>query len=263
MPFFFAGRVRLTSLPSAKFLFISKMVDMNCAAFQRSQPNPSQNLLALYGLSPLVTTVARNDPSTGEKINKLRKSYEGKIKDFALAGRNKPVKIDIPEGGKGKLRAMMEDISEEQWQAENDANNIEINSVFRETLRKAMEMRPGTTRKSEDWDEALGHEKPRVAAAPQAPVPKNTPSTVPPQMSNGAVRPHTSAAPDVARPRRATKKRSYADDSFEGYGEGFVDDELDLDAGAYSNSEDGGVGPSRKRRKKVEMESTATRYDIY
>ncbi len=239
------------------------MIDMNCAAFQRSQPNPSQNLLALYGLSPLVATVARNDPLTGEKINKLRKSYEGKIKDFALAGRNKPFKVDIPDGGKGKLRGMMEDIPEEQWQAENRSKKIEISSDFRETLRKATEMRPGTTRKSEDWDEALGHEKPRVAAVQQAPVAKNQPTTVPPRLPNGTVRPHTSAAPDVARPRRATKKRSYADDSFEGYGEGFVDDELDLDAGTYSNSEDGGGGPGRKRRKKVEMESTTNRYESY
>ena len=239
------------------------MIDVQCIAFQRSQPNPSQNLLALYGLSPLVATVARTDPQTGEKINKLRKSYEGKIKDFALAGRNKPFKVDIPEGGKGKLRSMMEDIPEEQWQAESATKKIEITSAFGETLRKAMEMRPGTARNSEFWEEALGHEKARMVAVPPPPVTKNPPAPVPPRLPNGAVRPHTSAAPDVARPRRATKKRSYADDSFEGYGEGFVDDELDMDAGAYSNSEDGGGGPGRKRRKKVETESTTNHYENY
>ena len=150
---------------------------------------------------------------------------------------------------------MMEDIPEEQWQAENAAKKIEITPAFRTTVTKAMEMRPGTTRNNEMWEDALGHEKPRPAAAPEVSVKKNPPATVPAQRPNGAVRPQVSNAADVIRPRRANKKRSYADNSFEGYGDGYVDDEGDLDAGAYSNSEDGGGGPGRKKRKKVALYS--------
>ena len=192
---------------------------------------------------------------SGEKINKLRKSYEGKIKDFELAGRNKPVKVDIPEGGKGKLRGMMEDVPEEQWQAENAVRRIEISPEFGNTLKKAMEMRPGTTRNHEMWEDALGHEKVRPVTGPEVPVRKNLPTAAPAQRPNGAVRPQAANAADVIRPRRANKKRSYADNSFEGYGDGFVDDEGDLDVAAYSDSEDGGGGPGRKKRKKVASKS--------
>jgi hypothetical protein len=148
---------------------------------------------------------------------------------------------------------MMEDISEEQWQAENAAKKIEITPEFRSILVKAMEMRPGTTRNSEMWEDSLGHEKARPVAMPEVPVKKNLPTATPAHRPNGAVRQPPSNATDIIRPRRANKKRSYADNSFEGYGDGYVDDEGDLDAGAYSNSEDGGGGPGRKKRKKVEL----------
>ena len=148
----------------------------------------------------------------------------------------------------------MEDMSEEQWEAENAARKIEITPEFRNTLTKAMEMRPGTTRNNEMWEDALGHEKARPVPTPEAPTKKNLP-TVAPVRPNGAVRPQATNAADVMRPRRANKKRSYADNSFEGYGDGYVDDEGDLDAGAYSNSEDGGGGPGRKKRKKVALTS--------
>jgi len=157
----------------------------------------------------------------------------------------------------------MEDIPEEQWQAENAAKKIEITEDFRSVLRRATLMRPGITRDNEFWEEALGHEKARLPAIPEASLRKNVQSTGPPRLPNGVVRAPVSAEADVARPRRANKKRSYADDSFEGYGDGFVDDEADADAASYSNSEDGGGGPGRKKRKKVEMESATNRFDHY
>jgi hypothetical protein len=150
---------------------------------------------------------------------------------------------------------MMEEIPEEQWQAENSAKRIEITRDFRSTLTKAMEMRPGTTRNNEMWEDALGHEKARPVAIPEVLLKKTLPTVAPGQRPNGAVRPPGPNATDVIRPRRANKKRSYADNSFEGYGDGYVDDEGDLDAGAYSNSEDGGGGPGRKKRKKVDLMS--------
>jgi hypothetical protein len=53
---------------------------------------------------------------------------------------------------------------------------------------------------------------------------------------------------DMARPKRAVKKRGYDESSFEGYGEGYVDDDM-VDAG-YSTGEGEERGGS-KRRKKV------------
>jgi hypothetical protein len=153
---------------------------------------------------------------------------------------------------------MMEDITEEQWQAENATRKIEITPDFRSTLLKAMEMRPGTTRNHEMWEDVLGHEKARPITMPEVPVKKTLPVAAPVQRPNGVVRPNGLNAADVVRPRRANKKRSYADNSFEGYGDGFVDDDGDLDAGAYSNSEDGGGGLGRKKRKKVTIKSRPT-----
>jgi hypothetical protein len=150
---------------------------------------------------------------------------------------------------------MMEDIPEEQWQAECTAKRIEITPEFQNTLVKAMEMRPGTTRNSDMWEDVLGHDKARPVATTEVSVKKNQPPAAPAPRPNGAVRQPPSNVAEVIRPRRTNKKRSYADNSFEGYGDGYVDDDRDLDAGAYSNSEDGGGGPGRKKRKKVDSVS--------
>ncbi|KAL9033478.1 MAG: hypothetical protein Q9214_007498, partial [Letrouitia sp. 1 TL-2023] len=48
--------------------------------------------MSLFNLQSLASSVARTDPVTGEKINKMRKSYEGKVKALGLAGRNRAVK---------------------------------------------------------------------------------------------------------------------------------------------------------------------------
>lgn len=53
---------------------------------------------------------------------------------------------------------------------------------------------------------------------------------------------------EIPRPKRNVKKRSYGDASFEGYGEGFVDD--DNNEMGYSTG-DGEDRAGRKRPKKV------------
>ena len=50
-----------------------------------SKPSASQDLIALYNLTPLANAVARFDPLTRKK-NTMRKSYQGHIKD--LPGKN-------------------------------------------------------------------------------------------------------------------------------------------------------------------------------
>ncbi|EXJ83930.1 hypothetical protein A1O1_07559 [Capronia coronata CBS 617.96] len=221
---------------------------------ERQKPNPQQHLLALYGLGPLLRSVARTDPKTGEKINKLRKSYEGQIKSFGLAGRNKPVKGErnVEEDQPGPLRRMAGSSPwglepDEQWNAEHARTKIEVTPDFRAKLKQATQMQPGTVRNNDHWEDVLGFDKPKPQ--PYAMTPQQ-PAAAPPALSrlaNGAaVRTQSQPVFGVAsaEPKRQTrgKKRSYGDDSFVGYGEGFSDPE---------DGDDGDDYGSQRKRKKV------------
>ena len=189
---------------------------------------------------------------TQEKINKLRKSYEGQIKSFELSGRNKPSKDETPEGEWSSLNTMVLE-PEDSWYATNVmGKEIDITSDFESRLRKALHMHPGRTRKHENWGDALGHERPRPASAQDPNKKLAHPSTQKTLTNGNTARPGQQSTAEAIRPRRAGKKRSYADNSFEGYGDGFVDDEnADMDSSFMSNSEDGSRGLGRKKRKKV------------
>ena len=176
-----------------------------------------------------------------------------------LAGRNKPVKVDIPDGGKGMLRDMMEDLSDEQWSAEK-GKEIHVTPDFTVLLRKAMQMQPGRTRKHEEWDDALGHERPRPAVVPEVVAKKPAVSGASSRQPNGIIRQQLHGTSEPARPRRAGKKRSYNDNSFEGYGDGYVDDDGEMDRGVNSNSDDGSSGVGRKKRKKVGLVGKMSHY---
>ncbi|OCT55050.1 rox3 family protein [Cladophialophora carrionii] len=210
---------------------------------ERQRPDPQQHLLALYGLGPLLHSVARTDPRTGEKINKLRKSYEGQIKGFNLSGRNKPVKGErnVEEDQPGPLRRMAGSSMwglqpEEQWNAEHAKSKIEVTPDFRAKLKQAVQMQPGTVRNNGHWEDVLGFEKPN-ARPPPATQPQSQPS-IPRQLPNGVMRPAPQQNADAKRQTRG-KKRSYGDDSFVGYGEGYSDPE-DGDGDEYGQ---------RKRKK--------------
>ena len=231
----------------------NKLLTCLTLAIPRIRPDPSQHLLSRYGLSDLHAKVARTDPITHEKINKLRKSYEGQIKNFALAGRNKPAKDEIPEGQWCSLNMMMLEPEESWYASKVMGKKIEVTSDLEARLQKAMSLQPGRTKNHEYWEDLLGHEKQRPIQ-PQDPASKRAvPGPMQRTQANGnAVRTMSQAAGDAIRPRRAGKKRSYADNSFEGYGDGFMDDEaVDMDQSFLSNSEDGSHGPGKKRRKKV------------
>ncbi|KAJ9612230.1 hypothetical protein H2200_003827 [Cladophialophora chaetospira] len=195
---------------------------------ERQRPDPQQHLLALYGLGPLLHSVARTDPRTGEKINKLRKSYEGQIKGFMLVGRNKPVKGDrnVDEDLPGPLRQMVGSSAwglqqAEQWDAEHVKSKIEVTTDFRAKLKQAVQMQPGTIRNNAFWEAELGLEKPN-ARPPPVPQPQQQ-LAMPRLVPNGIPRPRQQSE-DAKRQTRG-KKRSYGDDSFVGYGEGFSDPE--------------------------------------
>lgn len=222
-------------------------------AYTMTGPNPAIDLVSLYGLGPVASSVARTDPITGEKINRLRKSYEGKIKGFGLAGRNKPVKREV--GAPGSLRSLMM-WPEEEWHNQKvigkEIKVAEPDSEFYKQQMKAMKLEPGPVPNNEYWEDILGHEKSAKASTATAEQSLKKPSFQAPEtlrttsQSNG-----TTPTAEASRPKRTGKKRSYNDSSFIGYGEGFPDDDTELDGNLYSNSEEGSRDLGKKKRKKL------------
>lgn len=223
-----------------------------------SRPHPTQNLLSLFGLDPLAATVARTDPVTGEKINKMRKSYEGKIKSFNLAGRNKAVKH--VEGKPGGLMELVQWPDEEWHNQKVLGKEVEkgLGEGMFAKLERAMKMEPGPVPNNEAWEDILGHEKakpipPPAELATKKPLQYTTQNAKPNSQSNLG---NTNATPsaEILRPKRSGRKRRYDEHSFEGYGEGYVDDDGDLGIGGYSSGDGEGSkrgGSSKKKRKTV------------
>jgi Rox3 mediator complex subunit len=223
-------------------------------AHPQVQPNPTQDLFELYSLNPIANSVARALPN-GEK-NKLRKTYKGKIKDLGING-----KFDVvvrEDEAPDALLTMLKQ-PEEEWTAQNcTGKEIEkgIPSQIRANIAAAMTMAKGTIPRS-SWDSSvlgeldLPEKKISTIPAPNklvatAAVPKG--SNLNPVPRNPKL--------DLARPKRNVKKRGYEDSSFEGYGEGYVDDDI-VDAG-YSTAEGDERGMSQKRRKKVCIDRRST-----
>ena len=210
------------------------------------KPPLTQNLLSMFGLDPLVATVARTDPVTGEKINKMRKSYEGQLKTLGLSGRNRAVKH---EDGKGMGLKEMSAWPEEEWQNQKvNGKDLHkgLSSGVLAKLDKAMQMLPGPVPNNSEWEDLLGHEKSK-------PVDQNAKSAklqhAPPAKTNGQVN-GAAANAEAIRPKRTGRKRRYDEHSFEGYGEGFVDDDVDM--GGYSSGDthtSRKSGASKKRKK--------------
>ncbi|KAI9804240.1 MAG: hypothetical protein M1833_007047 [Piccolia ochrophora] len=223
-----------------------------------SRPHPTQNLLSLYGLDALAASVARTDPGTGEK-RKIRKTYKGKIQGFKLPGRDKEVKH--PEGQPGGLVEMMQ-WPDEEWHNQKVAGK-EVAKGLPESvmakLNRALYMEPGDM---PGFDASiLGLDMPAPAPVDSKRA-SQTAASQPlqaPQTNGNTPRGNTTAdspPADPARPKRTGKKRRYDERSFEGYGEGFVDDEGDVQGGyTDSDREDGGRRGSsgKKKRKKNSM----------
>ncbi|KAF2793039.1 Rox3-domain-containing protein [Melanomma pulvis-pyrius CBS 109.77] len=211
-----------------------------------SRPHGSQNLFELYGLNDLARSVARNDPNTGEKINKLRKSYEGHIKAMQISGKPKAVKLD---GAFTELLAFPEEEYEIQKVAGKEMNkalNTEqtgLNPDFDALLTKAFTaMGPGPLPPSETqrYRAYLGTDE--VSKAKVAP--EGIPNRTMPPRSTTPLPGNSSATSQRPRPERAGAKRTYTDISFQGYGEGFTDDGFADSTGG----EDNGQGGIKKRR---------------
>ncbi len=215
----------------------------------------TSNLISLYGLDGLAATVARTDPQTGEKINKMRKSYEGQLKTFGLSGRNKSVKHDPSKGmGLSEMAAW----PEEEWHNQKvHGKDVKdgMPEAMKAKLEKAMAMLPGPVPENEKWEDLLGIEKVKPADAGKDKNGKNVATGKPSGQQTNGIKPPNNAAsnnsqvPEPIRARRTTKKRRYDEGSFEGYGEGYVDDEME---GGYTSGESRSTKNSagnRKRRK--------------
>ena len=223
----------------------------------KSQPHSTQDLIGLYGLSPLMLTVLRKDPFTDEKINKMRRSYEGQVKTYGLAGKNKVAKEDDkhkPDDSKEfRLNHLTMTLPEEEWQA-SSLQGKELSKGFSNgalaKLDKAMKLDPGSVPKNDEWENVLGLDAPKKAPAGLADTKGK--SAVTGQVKQVRLNGHPNgsvAAPSVAeviRPKRTAKKRQY-DDTIYGYENGYDDDGPDDD----NYSSDGGskAGGKKKRRK--------------
>jgi hypothetical protein len=193
-------------------------------------------------LHSIAQSVARTKPD-GTK-SKLRKTYKNFFKSLDLAGDPQVDKkeIDAP----GTLSAMLAG-PDEEWEAQN-VRGKEIDKGLGEavtaSLSKALNMSRGKIPKTA-WDSTILGE---VAALPQAssePMKGLHSGAKTPIPQSGVAR---VGKGEIPRPKRNVKKRSYGDASFEGYGEGFVDD--DNNETGYSTG-DGEDRAGRKRPKKV------------
>jgi hypothetical protein len=203
--------------------------------------------------------VRRVDPRTGEKINKLRKSYEGKVKDLRLAGRNKAVSAP------GQWVPSLLGIPDDDYHATRVLGKEIEKGLEPAKLARAMAIVPGKLpdREAEQWRQILATDDPAPRPPPKPALagPGSVPAAIVEQKQQAAAKAVamagasavTAAASSAAsaaaaavaaknaRPERQGTKRSYADASFVGYGEGYDDDETDSDGRS--------LNIRRKRRK--------------
>jgi hypothetical protein len=140
-------------------------------------------------------------------------------------------------------------VPQEEWIIQHRAGSeIEkgLSADARANMSKAMTMSKGLIPKS-SWDSSVLGELDLPEKKSAAPTPTKTGSSARGPASSSV--PQRTSTPDIARPKRKVKQRSYGDASFEGYGEGYLDDEMG--DGGYSTGEGDDRGMSQKRRKKV------------
>ncbi|KAF2856283.1 Rox3-domain-containing protein [Plenodomus tracheiphilus IPT5] len=240
------GRFKAAQGISGNLLF-----KVNKEKCEPSRPHCSQNLFKLYSLEPLASSVARNDPITGEKINKLRKSYEGHIKQMQIAGKPKATKMD---------RVFLDPLSMgwEDWHntkvqgkeiAKTGLNQDQtaLAPDFASKLDAALAgMAPGPLPNAETakYRAYIGTDD-TVKLKPQdAPPQRGTPIPSSAPTPNNGTQQHRGPH----RPERAGSKRHYTDAAFQGYGEGYGDADS-------TGGEDNAQGNMAKRRKLFERTS--------
>ncbi|KAL1604425.1 hypothetical protein SLS59_003617 [Nothophoma quercina] len=219
--------------------------------YKQSRPHGSQNLFRLYGLERLAKSVARVNPVTGEKINKLRKSYEGHIKTLQIAGKPKAVKMDdvfsgpisLPEDHWEAINAGKEPwrkLNKEQTALEPDFSTL-LDSAFGGMGTGALPPSDASKYKAYIGTDDTLRAKPAADTQARTPIPSSAPT------------PNTHALP--RRPERSGSKRQYNEDSYQGYSEGYGDD-----FATDSTGEDGARGSFKRR--KTQFERTAHSVEV-
>ncbi|QSZ37873.1 hypothetical protein DSL72_008973 [Monilinia vaccinii-corymbosi] len=206
-----------------------------------------QNLFDRFGLNDIATGVARVTPD-GKK-NTIRKTYKGYIKSLGIAGQFDAVKGD-PQNP-GSLYSLVNPAlvpTREIWE-ETHVRGKEIDkgipNDLRSSLSKAVIMARGPIPKERFNSSVIGEMGNPFSHDPSKIVPAKAKAV----MSQGtmSVPKQNRGAADIPRPRRTSvKKRSYGDASYEGYGEGYIDDDAEYSAGDGDDRAGG-----RKRPKKV------------
>ena len=202
------------------------------------------DLFERYGLEEIASSVARVDDDGKKKI--VRKTYKNYMR--VLSGAFDSVKKD--DGAPDTMLFIMQ-LPQEEWDAKT-GRTAEVEKGLPEealaNIGKAMTMTRGVIPMNV-WDpKGLGE----LSNKPATPVVKTQPNGVkkPVPLAQTAALPRAVKG-EVARPKRATTKRSYGDSSYEGYGEGYVDDDM-RDAGSFTGGDDDEDRPGgRKRPKKV------------
>lgn len=230
-------------------LLCQDLVNVWFAAHPPPRPQLSEDLFEMYGLTGLAAEVARVLPN-GEK-NALRKTYKGHIRKLGVQGHFDEVKQD-PARRDGLIALMK--CPDDVWDAHfvRGKNVLDgLSSEANQKLHRAVTMAKGFVPKTL-WDSSvLGDLAPgrgdRQTPRPSAPGTPLGSAGAPggvPRPKVGTPVPH-----DPSKPKRGIKKRGYGDSSFDGYGEGYPDDDLSAETG-YSTGE-GEMVSGQKWRKKV------------
>ncbi|KAH0403285.1 Rox3-domain-containing protein, partial [Aureobasidium melanogenum] len=211
-----------------------------------SRPHPNEDLIHLYGLQSIANSVRRTDPVTGEKINKLRKSYEGKVKNFGLSGKNKPTDIE------GELGGFMQ-WDEGSWYDQRihgrELDKAESSSLMA-NLGRALTMNPGTLPADEHnkWKAILGlddgNKTPSQPANKMVAHPQMLKAQASSMRASAPASPRASH-PNGIRPDRSNKKRRYDESSYTGYNESYQED----DGYSTGGLDDKRNSATKKRRK--------------
>ena len=237
-------------------------------AHPAAQPRASEDLFDRFSLADIAASVARTLPN-GEK-NAIRKTYKGHIKRLGVTGHFDAVKKEVNDEGGFMHMLRMPD---QEWNVHfvrGKEVDDGLSATVAQNLVRAMTMVRGTVPK-QVWDSSVLGElapsnitaqkpssaKPTAPSTPAAAAVVGTPTSIPrpakPQGPTTQSQAQVQAAQEAARPKRNIKKRSYGDSSYEGYGEGYIDDDLDggVDMDGYETGE--GMDGSVKRRKKVRL----------
>lgn len=233
------GRLKAAQGISGSLLF--KVGKETC---EISKPHASQNLFKLYSLETLASSVARNDPNTGAKINKLRKSYEGHIKQMQIAGKPKATKLDrvfLDPLGVGPEDWHILKVQGKEIERGLNPDRATLAPDFSSRLDRAFAgMAPGPLPASDaaKYRAYIGTDD-TVKPKPQdGPPQRSTPLTSAAPTPNS----YSAAHRGPHRPERAGSKRHYTDAAFQGYGEGYGDADS-------TGGEDNAQGNMAKRRK--------------